>query len=358
MNALLKLVRPKILAMKAYESARSLQTQGRIFLDANESPFCPVGKALNRYPEPQPREILQRFSALYGVPSENILVGRGADEAIDLIVRTFCESGRDAIMTCAPTYGFYEICASIQDARVLYAPLKCEGDDFKLDIENIKTQLLNSTSLKVIFLCSPNNPTGTRFSEESLVEICEFTKERCILVIDEAYCEFSQQASMTRFLCEYDQLLILKTLSKAWSLAGVRCGCVIGNETLIQILQKVRAPYPLSRPAIEEVLRHTDSNGENVLKKRVENIRQQRAEMKKSLEELAIVQKIYDSDTNFLLVRFRDAKQVMSYLSAAGLIVRDRSSDFGLENCIRITMGTEEENRSVVSLLSVVNNEF
>ncbi len=296
MKELLSLARPEILKLKPYVSARSLITHGRIFLDANESPSeassdettsgknsnnettngipPSFSKPLNRYPEPQPRALSERFSELYSVSPSQLLICRGSDEAIDLLVRAFCESGKDEVLICPPTYGMYEVSAKIQGARVIHVPLLFQpspsgrGFEVKLDEAAIvETAVKADADIKLVFICNPNNPTGTSFDRNSLKRICKATFGRCLVILDEAYVEFDSDGSMINELEEYPNLVILRTLSKAWALAGARCGVAIANESVIQLLQKIRPPYPLSTPTIRAVLETI--RPKNTIRKRI-----------------------------------------------------------------------------------------
>ena len=356
MNPVLSWVRPNIAAMSAYESARSLMLDGTVFLDANEPPCSPVeNTCLNRYPEPQPRILLERFSQIYKVDSSQLLMGRGSDEAIDLLVRAFCEPSRDQILICPPTYGMYEVSAKIQGAQVLKVPMLLNFDEFRLDEDRIQEVLASSNSIKMMFLCSPNNPTGTALSSDTLLRICRMTQNKCILVIDEAYIEFVKDGSFLSYFSEmglqFPHLVVLRTLSKAWASAGARFGLVIAQKELIQVLQKIRAPYPLSMPTVQTVLEVTDETHRFLLQSRVQTNRVEIEKMRTRLLETNGVQKVYSSAANFLLVKFVESKKVFEGLRSKGIIVRDRSKEVGLENCIRITLGTGEENQILISAL-------
>ncbi len=358
MKDVLSLARPELLSLKPYESARSLNQQGRIFLDANESSSSPFSDSkIHRYPDPQPRELLERFSKIYAVPTSKLLIGRGSDEAIDLIVRGFCRAGKDKILICPPTYGMYEVSARIQNAEVVRVPLIQKNDDSSLDESKIEQSLSNDPNIKVLFLCSPNNPTGTAFDPMTMNRICEVTANRCLVVIDEAYAEFSDQVSMINALGRYPHLVVLRTLSKAWALAGARCGVAIGSEEVIQFLQKIRPPYPLSLPSIEIILEGTHPQRQIQLIQRVKSLQMQKEFVKLELLNLKSVRRVYKSSANFLLVQFEDASKVLRTLKQRGIIVRDRSHEPLLENCIRITLGSREENVSLLTTLSELSNQ-
>jgi histidinol-phosphate aminotransferase len=351
MSLVANLARPEILALKAYESARSLISSGEasVYLDANESPYNEGG--LNRYPEPQPKELVARFCELYGVDAGNLVIGRGSDEAIDLLVRAFCRPSQDSILICPPTYGVYEISAQIQGAQVVRVPLSFGRADPELDEAGIHTALARG-SVKIVFLCSPNNPTGTALDPLALSRICEMAQGRALVVVDEAYAEFSRRESMIGRMARFENLVILRTLSKAWGLAAVRCGVAIGSPELISLLHKVRAPYPLPLPAVQAALAATGPQARAELKTRLQAMQESKRALISRLRELPQVREILDSDANFLLVRFDDAAQIMKAARDAGIILRDRSREPGLQNCVRITLGTPAENQSVLEALA------
>ena len=288
-----------------------------------------------------------------------LFVGRGSDEAIDLLIRIFCTPGVDQILICPPTYGMYEVCAKIQGAKIYEVPLVQKDNDFFLDREGIQRAISKNNSIKIIFICSPNNPTGTAFSLESIQKLCELTLGKCMIVLDEAYAEFSQfneENSILTRLSQFSHLIILRTFSKAWALAGARCGVAIAEAPVIQLLQKVRAPYPLSAPSVKVILEATDLQRQDLLKQRVKAVRCQREALKSSLLELNAVQWVYASETNFLLVKFHHPTSVFHHLKSKGMILRDRSHELGLSGCIRITLGTEEENRLLITYLREIDS--
>ncbi len=358
MSSILRLARSEVLQMKAYESARSL-TQAMpgerplIFLDANESPESPISLShANRYPEPQPKVLVDRFCELYGVKPKEVVVGRGSDEAIDLIVRVFCRAGVDQILICPPTYGMYEISAEIQGAGITRVPMVLGREQSYLDEEAIRRNL--GKGVKVIFICSPNNPTGTVFSRESLKRICKSAEDQAIVVVDEAYGEFSKDESMISELKNFPNLIVLRTLSKAWAVAGLRCGVALAQEPLISLLQKVRAPYPIPLPVIEQVLEATDSNHFARLQERLAGVASERGRLVAELSRLPQVKWIYPSGTNFILACFHRPAEILNAVKEEGLVLRDRSQVQGLEGCIRITLGTETQNNQVLDAIRKV----
>ena len=353
-----KLARPEILSLKEYQSARSIINSGRIFLDANESPNSPFGSLLNRYPEPQPKRLVERLCSIYKVPAEAMMIGRGSDEAIDLLVRVFCEAGKDRILICPPTYGMYEVSANTQGAKVLKVPMILEGIKSRLDenaiLKAIEDSLHSQNPVKIVFLCSPNNPTATAFPRDTLVRITKALEGKCIVVVDEAYAEFSSELSMIEAIPTYSNLVVLRTLSKAWASAGIRIGVSLSHPAITQLLQKVRAPYPLSLPAIEAALAATDFERQQALTERVKMLIGERERLTQALLQIKGVKFIYPSATNFILVQFEQHDEIMKKTRAAGIILRDRNSEKGLENCIRITIGTVTENNEVIEIIKEV----
>lgn len=353
----LHLARPEVLRMQAYVSARSIATagEGLRLLDANEAvePFETATLPLHRYPSQQPPELVHRLAALYRLPAESLLVTRGSDEAIDLVVRAFCAAGRDAIGICPPTYGMYAIAAELQGATVLTAPLT---PSFAIDEEGV-LRLLGSAvhdgatnRLKVLFLCSPGNPTGTTYEVAILERLLRTVGDRCVTVIDEAYAEFSSETSALSLLSRHPNLVVLRTLSKAWALAGARIGVLAAHPDVVSLLRKVLAPYPLPAPAIEAALLATSPAAEAAMQARVERTRRERDALAASLLTLAPRLSVVPSGTNFLLIRCSDPSAATSVLRCArerGLLLRDRSREPGLAGCIRVTIGTPEDQRAV-----------
>ena len=364
-NLATQLVRQNILELAPYESARSLdldsgllENQSTISLDANEAPvdlWSEEGGRLNRYPEPQPRILLNRFSKLYGTSPRSILIGRGSDEAIDLLIRGFCEPKEDEILICPPTYGMYEVSARIQGVTVQTVPLLQNTEGFSLDETAIHRKLNQNRNIKIAFLCVPNNPTGTGFAPEALIRIAEMTSDKCLLVIDEAYQEFSKFPSMSDWLSRFPHLVVLRTLSKAWALAGVRCGTALAQPEVIEILQKIRAPYPIPTPCVDVIVAATSDAQQGKMRRQVESILEQRDQLSTQLARIPWIENVFPSDTNFILFKLDEAqtasKTVYEALRKQGIILRDRSKDLGLKNCIRITIGTPAENQKVLEAL-------
>ena len=353
-NELFSLMRPDILAMHAYSSARSEQNENqlqinKIWLDANENPWDSVlNKKYNRYPEPQPCSLIALLTSLYKINLEQILITRGSDEGIDLLVRLFCRAGQDHIMICPPTYGMYKVAATIQGARVVEIPL-IKTENFSLNLEAILKNW--QPNIKLIFLCSPNNPTGNLLATSDILSICRQLKGKAIVVVDEAYIEFSMTDSLSKYLNDYSNLVILRTLSKAYGLAGIRCGATLANPGIIQALKKIIAPYPISRSVVDIAFQQLNLNGIN---KQVALINQEKDKLFTFFSKLCFVKKTWESRANFLLFEVNDSQQVMEVCLKRGIVLRDRSHEYNLKNCIRATIGTPDENKFLMEVLSYV----
>lgn len=344
----LRLLRPAIRELQAYKSARSLGMTGSVFLDANESPWAPtVGSDLNRYPDPQPPKLMARLAELYGVRVENLVAGRGSDDAIDFLVRAFCEAGQDAILICPPTYGVYEVAANIQGAEVRRLPTSAEND-FALDPERVIAAWTSAT--KIVFVCSPNNPTGNLVPAETIAAIASGLEDKALVVVDEAYIEFAKAPSFTTRLADHPNVVVLRTLSKAWALAGARLGVAIGHPDLIAVLQKVRAPYPIPAPAAQAVQKAIDERGLAACQDRVAKLVAERERVATELAKIDSIEKVFPSDANFLLLRAREGAQVMQRCLDRGIVVRDRNSE--IVRGVRITIGSPAENDLLLAAIA------
>ena len=352
-DPVLSLLRPEILALAPYSSARKESSGGRIWLDANENPLTPsAGKPLlNRYPEPQPAELIAQLAAYYAVAENNILVTRGSDEGIDLLLRAFCRAGQDAILITPPTYGMYAVSAAIQNARVVTVPLLAEKN-FSLDPTAVLAAL--TPSVKLVFLCSPNNPTGALLARDEVVRLVQALLGKAIVVVDEAYLEFAGSRSLTPELVGNPNLVILRTLSKAFGLAGIRCGVTIASPALIGVLQKIVAPYPVPTPVLQAALVAMTAEGLTAARRSVQSLIAERIRVAARLATLPGVRRLWPSDSNFILFEVTDSARVMSATRAVGVVLRDRSRDYGLTNCVRMTMGTPEENNAALEVIARV----
>ncbi len=329
-------LRENIINAKPYSSARDdFSGENKVFLDANENPF---NTGYNRYPDPHQKALKEKISTLKNIPVKNIFLGNGSDEAIDLVVRAFCDPGDDKVIMCPPTYGMYEVAARINDVEVVKVPLT---KSFQLDVKN-----LLATNAKMIFVCSPNNPTGNLIKKEGIKALLK--NFRGIVILDEAYIDFSSESSMLSSLNEFSNLIILQTFSKAWGLAGIRLGMAFASEAIISTLDKIKPPYNISELTQQLALKQL----ENVARKNevVSILREQRSKLIEKLSSAKSVLKIFPSDANFLLVKFNEPKIIYRFLLDNGIVVRDRSSV--VDGCLRITIGTPDENQKLVELLN------
>lgn len=343
-----QLSRKNIQALTPYQSARRLGGSGDVWLNANEYALSPnfdlTDRTFNRYPEPQPQAVIEGYARYAGVAPENVLVSRGGDESIELIIRAFCEAN-DRILYCPPTYGMYAVSADTCGIATKTVPLT---SDFQLDLAQIKANL---EGVKVVFVCSPNNPTGNLIKRSDLLELLQITAGKAIVVVDEAYIEFCPEASLVSELANFPHLAIIRTLSKAFALAGLRCGFTLANAELIGVLQKVIAPYPLPVPVSDIAAQALSPQGIEQMKNRVAEVITLRAELQKNLENLPLVEQVFDSEANYLLFKCQDGQKVFKALWEQGIILRDQHKALGLQNCIRITVGTREENQRVIDYL-------
>lgn len=344
------ITRANIKNLKPYSSARS-EFKGKegIFLDANENSFgSPLGVNYNRYPDPLQIELKEKLSKIKGLPIQNIFLGNGSDEAIDILFRAFCNPGIDNIIICPPTYGMYEVSANINDVEIIKVPLTVE--EFQLDTENILLSINKNT--KLIFICCPNNPTGNGVKWDAIKSILE--NFNGLVIIDEAYINFARYRSLIPELLNYPNLVILQTLSKAWGLAGLRVGMAFASEQIIDIFNKIKPPYNIniaSQKLALDALNNTDKINEWI-KQTVE-------ERDKLIAEFALLPfiiKVYPSDANFILVKTNDPLAIYNYLVSKKIIIRDRSKVELCEGCLRITVGTKEENKLLLETLKEISN--
>jgi histidinol-phosphate aminotransferase len=339
-----KLVRPHIQKLVPYSSARDeFQGEASVFLDANENSIgSPLVKWYNRYPDPHQDAIRNKLSSIKGVPSENIFIGNGSDECIDLLYRAFCEPGRDNVIINPPTYGMYEVSANIQGIEIRRANLL---ENFQLDLEKIES--LIDANTKIIWICSPNNPTGNSIYYQDIETI--LNNFDGIVVVDEAYINFARQKSMITLLNDYPNLVVMQTLSKAWGLAGLRVGMAFASKEIIHIYLKIKPPYNISEPVQELALKALD-NVETV-NAMIKELVAQRQWLETELPNVPSVIHIYPSDANFLLVKLKDASSMYKHLIENKIVVRDRSKVVLCENALRITVGTEKENKILIQAM-------
>jgi len=346
-NPLVSLARPEIVALKPYAHAAWLPALTR--MHANEAPWRPTGDdtiaGLNRYPEPQPQALIERLASLYGVSAAQVLATRGADEAIDILSRIYLRAGSDAILQCGPTFGMYQVAARIQGAEVVEVSLDAERG-WALDPQRLLAAW--RPEVKLVYLCSPNNPTANLLETSALEALCTALDGKAIVVIDEAYVEWSRSASLTRWLNRFSTLAILRTLSKAHALAGARVGALLAHPKLIELARRVIPPYSLAQPSIEAALRALDPAELIVAQARLEALLEEREYLRRGLAASPLVDKVWPSDTNFLLIDCRDADRFMSNTLAGGLIVRDLRSHPSLTRSLRVTVGSREENDALL----------
>ena len=338
------LVRDNIKSMSSYSSARDdfkkENDKKLIYLDANESPF---DNGINRYPDNKHVQLKKVISKLKNVDKNQIIFGNGTDEILDLIVRVFCNPNKDKIITLPPTYGMYDVIAKTNGVENVEIPLK---NDFSIDKNEILK--LSSKTTKVLFLCSPNNPTGNSFDINDLVGLIKSFNG--VVVVDEAYIDFSSKKSLISLINENNNLIITQTMSKAYGMAGIRFGMGFSNEKIINYLNKIKPPYNINvlteRKALEQL------NKIDQIKIGIELVLEEKKLLVACLERLEFVEKIYESDSNFILVRVDNADLRYNQLSEKGIIVRNRSNQYLCQNCLRITIGTENENKSLIKTLS------
>jgi histidinol-phosphate aminotransferase len=319
-------------------------------MHANEMPWRAQGDntdaGLNRYPEPQPKALVERMARLYGVPASHVLVGRGSDEAIDLLVRAFCRAGQDSVVITPPTFGFYKVAARIQGAQVLEVPLRRDG--FVLDVD---ATIAAGRTAKIVFLCSPNNPTGNLLDEAAMLRVCRELATTALVCVDEAYIEFAGRPSLAARIDEFPNLVLLRTLSKAYALAGARLGTLIASEEIVGLLKRIIPPYAIPASTVEEVLQLTEAPQRAGSAARIRTLLEERGRLQQRLASASIVVRQFPSDANFVLVEFRDARRALVAGKSAGLLVRDFSSAPGLTDCLRISVGTPEQNERLLSAL-------
>lgn len=335
-----------------YLSARRIGGKGHIFLNANESPrseeYVLDASKLNRYPECQPPEVIRAYAEYAGVTPEQVLVSRGSDEAIELLVRTFCEPGEEEILFCPPTYGMYSISAETCGVGMRTVPPLA---NFQPDVPAIVEELGKGKQIKVLFFCSPNNPTGTVIEKSSLLEILDATAGQSIVVVDEAYIEFCPELSMVTLLAQYPNLVVTRTLSKGFALAGLRCGFTLANPEVIGLLLKVIAPYPIPEPVAQIAAQALSNRGLQKMRQRVEWLNGLKAELKGTLLSSPYVKAVFDDHGNFLLARFNSGDTLFHTMVDKGIILRDFGNKPMLSDCVRITIGDEAEMNEVVSVL-------
>jgi histidinol-phosphate aminotransferase len=349
----LDLFRLDLREFAGYASARRAQASGRIWLNANESPLpSPVDaeRALHRYPDPQPGELRMRMAELYGVRPEQLMVTRGSDEGIDLLVRGFCRAGQDAVLVAPPCFGMYAVCARIQNAPLVEVPLLEADTRWSFDLTGMQAAIAER-NVRVVFLSSPANPTGQCLGREEIERLAQALESKAILVIDEAYGEFASSPGAIDLIARHSHLFVLRTLSKAYALAGARIGAVLGDAGVIAALRNLSAPYPIPAPSAALALAALSDEGVAEARRRALRIRHDRDALAQALAQLPQVRCVYASEGNFLLLRFEDAESAFQELLRAGVVVRDVRAMPGLGDALRITVGSPAENLALLAAL-------
>ena len=353
MTSVLDLVRPDLRAFAGYASARREKATGHVWLNANESPWpssADSGLGLNRYPEPQPAALRARMADLYGVPIEHLMVTRGSDEGIDLLVRAFCRAGIDGVLIAPPCFGMYAVSARVQNAPLVEIPLDDEDGRFSLDLTAVE-DLIAHGDVRAVFLSSPANPTGQALSIKQISQLAKAAEGRAVLVLDEAYAEFSSVGSARKLLDEFSHLVLLRTLSKAYAMAGARIGAVLADPDVIGVLRSIAAPYSVAAPSASLALAALTDHGRAEARDRIATTIRERSVLQKTLRGLPGVVRVYPSEGNFLLARFGDAEAAFQRLLAAGVVVRDMRVLPQLGDALRISVGTPDENKAMIAAL-------
>jgi histidinol-phosphate aminotransferase len=357
-----KLAREELVDMVPYQSARRLfasgdadQAKSKIWLNANEAPgtgeYQISSENINRYPDFQPDNLLNAFSDYCGLERTQILATRGADEGIELIIRSFCRAYQDSILICPPTYGMYAISAENHGADIVKVPLQKSSQGMQLDLDGLTSYI---GKVKVVFLCSPGNPTGNLLTKEQIISAIELFKDTAIVVVDEAYIEFSPEQTSIDLLAKYNNVIVLRTLSKAFALAGLRCGFTLASKEIILLLSKVIAPYPISAP-VAEIASKALSTDLGKMTQRVQSCNNIKASLSKWLNEQDWCSEVFASDANFILFRcinLQEKERIFDTLVEKNILIRDQSKQIQLENCLRISIGSEQEITQLIEVLS------
>ena len=346
MKSLQELTRPNIWSLAPYSSARNEYSGhvARVFLDANENPY---NAPYNRYPDPLQEEVKQRLAKLKGVDAGSIFLGNGSDEAIDLVYRCFCEPKKDNVVAICPTYGMYEVCADINDVEYRKVML---DENYQVKAEALLAAADENT--KAIWICSPNNPTGNNIMREEIIKVIEGFEG--FVIVDEAYIDFSKEPTMLKQLTQYPNLIVLHTMSKAWGSAAIRLGMAFAQKEVIDIFNKVKYPYNINLLTQEQAIKRLDDNIS--VERWVNMLLQERGRLMQAFAELPICEKVYPTDANFFLAKMTDAQKIYDYLVGEGIIVRNRTRITLCQNCLRITIGTKEENNELLGALRFYRN--
>lgn len=351
-----RLLREDLRDFGGYASARSHAVQGEIWLNANESPRASVadpGGSLRRYPDPQPPALRDALARLYRVPGEALLVTRGSDEGIDLLLRAFCAPGRSAIVIAPPVFGMYAVCARLHGTQVVNVPAQDAGDAWRSDLDAM-ADAAEAAGASLVFVCNPGNPTGETLPVAAITALATRLAGRALVVVDGAYAEFADEQLDPALLDAHDNLVLLRTLSKAHALAAARIGSVIASAEIIRLLQRCQAPYPLAQPAVEAALAALSPPALAQMADGVALVKAERQRLAAALPGLPGVRRVYPSQGNFLLARFDDVQAAYEALLAAGVVVRDMRATSGLGDALRISIGTPVQNDRVLAALSAL----
>lgn len=342
-----KLARDNVQQLTPYQSARRIGGSGEVWLNANESPDCQAfslsDNELNRYPEFQPEALIDGYASYAGVDSSQVLASRGADEAIEVLIRTFCEPGIDRILICPPTYGMYTV--SAETIGVEIAKLELDAQ-FNVDYDG-----LCLADAKLIFLCAPNNPTGNMLDHDKLCQVLEAQRDKAIVVVDEAYIEFIPEQTVVPLIKRYPNLVVTRTLSKAFALAGLRCGFTVADPEVIALMMKVIAPYPVPRPIADIATQALSAEGLDVMRSRVSELNRLRSEAVDTLSGLKMVSEVFPATGNYVLARFSDSASVFKAMGERGIVLRDFANKPRLAGCIRISIGDASEMAQTLAAL-------
>lgn len=349
------LIRNDLKNFKAYASARKEAGYVDVLLNANECAWPnTLYPDLHRYPDQQPKKATELLSQFYCVEPEQLLLSRGSDEAIELLIRLFCEPGKESIILCPPTFGMYEVCATLQAIKTIEIPLLAEND-FALDVEGIINAW--NPKVKIVFLCSPNNPTGNLVGANTIQQLCQALKNKCIIVVDEAYVEYAREKSVSRFINTYDNLVVLRTLSKVFGLAGARCGIALSNKTLIQNLLSVMAPYPIPRMITEIIENNFQKDRLAQLYQNIEQTRLLRDQLVEQLKLFSFIDEVRSTEANFVLIKLKNPKLFLNYCESNNILLRDMSSKISLANTIRISIGSKKDTDQLLNCMRRYNEQ-
>jgi histidinol-phosphate aminotransferase len=346
-----KLARGNIQQLVPYPTFDKVVKPEDVWLNFNEYPeavpFELTRQDMNRYPDPQPRVLAESYARYAGVAAENVIVTRGGDEGIELVIRAFCEPREDAILICPPTYGMYEVSADTLGVECKKAPTSAENG-WQLNLEGIERAL---DRVKVIYICSPNNPTGQLIEPESIRRVLEMARDRAVVVVDEAYIEFCPETSVIGWLAEYPHLAIIRTLSKAFALAGLRCGFVLGNPPLIDVLKKTLPPYAVPSPVADIAEQALMPEAIAKMQARVDELKQNRQVLIEGLRTCERVETVFETEANFILIRFKDANRLFDELKTRSIFIRNQTAQITLDGCLRISVGTRSECEKVIETI-------